>query len=162
MNWLLKIILISIKVINYWLLVIPTKLSFFAFIGYNALIYFYFGEIDVNTVKRELNGLGYFENLTFFIFFGIPYVLSFFSMFSQTTSGPGNSIDTTLDRAIAYRNGQMDISTPNKAYEIYRKTAHLDVIKANANSELGGKVARGFVAEMRNAPPQEIYKKFVD
>lgn len=162
MSQLLKIILISLKVINYWLLVIPTKLSFFAFIGYNALIYLCFGEIDMNTIREDLGGRGSYMYLFFMIFIGLPYIISFFSMFSQGMIAPGVATNSALDRAIAYRNGQMNVSTPNKAYDIYKQTAHLDVIKANSDNELGRKVARGFTAEMRNASPQEIYKKFVD
>ena len=162
MKNLLKIILISLKVINYWLLVIPAKFSFFAFVGYCLFVYFYFDTVHISEIREVLGGsesLGY--NL-FMIFIGLPFTISFFSMFSQGMSAPGSAVNTALDSVIEYRNGQMNITTPNKAYEIYKKTAHLDVIKANANSELGRKVSEGFTAEMRNASPQEIYKKFVD
>jgi len=162
MKKLLKIILISLKVINYWLLVIPAKFSFFAFVGYCLFVYFYFDTVHISEIREVLGGsesLGY--NL-FMIFIGLPFMISFFSMFSQGMAAPGVSTNSALDRAIAYRNGLMNVSTPNRAYDIYKQTAHLDVIKANSDNELGRKVARGFTAEMRNASPQEIYKKFVD
>jgi hypothetical protein len=162
MNQLFNLIMMSLKVINYWLLVIPTKFSFFAFAGYNILIYLYFGEIDMNVVRDTLGGRGSFMYFIFILFIGIPYLLSFFSMLSMHMSTPGAAVNSALDRAIAYRNGQMSIKTPNEAYKIYKQTSHLDLMKSNSNSELGAKVARGFTAEMRNASPQDIYKKFVE
>ncbi len=162
MNQIAKLFLYSLKVLNMWFLLIPGRLALFAFIGYNILIYSMFGSIDVNVMRESLGGRESSMYSLFMVFVGIPYFLSFFSMFAMTAlSRPGNSINSTLDMAIAYRNGQMQNADSKKAYKIWQQTAHLDVMKANEGTSLGNKITEGFRAEMQNATPQKVYKNFV-
>jgi len=164
MNSVIKIFLILLKVLNYWFFVIPGRVALFAFIGYNLFIYFYFGAWDVNVVREALGGRYSTEYQLFLLFIVFPMVWSFFSMFAMTMDGPrfSNRTNSALDAAIAYRNGQMTVSTSKKAFEIYKDTAHLDVMSTNKNSAIFEQAVRGFNAKHGNSTPQKIFKAFTD
>jgi hypothetical protein len=79
-------------------------------------------------------------------------------MFASTKSGVNNSNTSALDAAIKFRNGQMNVTTPQKAFEILKDTSSLDLMKANEGTEIFEQAVQGFNAKYGAKPPQEVFK----
>lgn len=159
MNTIAKILLYLVKILNYWFLVIPMKMSLFAFIGYNLIILGVFGAIDMGVVKDALD-LSNINHAWFNILIGFPYFISFYSMFAGANTSTGG-LTSSLDRAIDYRNGQMSVKSDKDAFELYKKTANLDVMKANQGSHAYSKAIKGFNATSGNDSPQKVLKDYL-
>ena len=68
-----------------------------------------------------------------------------------------------LERAIQFRNGQMSVATPQRAAEILQKTAHLDLINANKNTnQVFRSAAHGFDAKYGASSPTKVYRDIMD
>ena len=93
----------------------------------------------------------------FYIPVGIPYLVSFFAIFAHTAAHT-----RAIDEAIAHRNRIMSHKSDNEAFDIYKKTAALDVIKANQGSPTFDQAVRGFNAEFGNDSPQGVFQGFVE
>ena len=52
----------------------------------------------------------------------------------------------------------MDVTSPQKAFEIYRETSSLDMMKANEGNPTFERAIQGYNAKYGNKPPQEVYK----
>lgn len=158
MNTIAKILLYLAKALNYWFLVIPIRFSFIAFIGYNTLIYFIAGSFDVRLAEKVVNEFGI--NSVWLVFgLGLPYFISFFSMFAVTRKSSENT--SSLDKAIEYRNGQMSVKTDKEAFEIYKKTTLLDVMKANKDEYAYKQAIKGFNATSGNDTPQKVLRDYM-
>lgn len=65
--------------------------------------------------------------------------------------------NNSLDAALRYRNGQVDISTPQKAFDIYKKTASLDLMKANEENPTFQRAIQGYNALYGNKTGPETF-----
>jgi len=161
MNTIKNILLTIAKVLMYWFYVIPFNLTIIAFIGYNLMIYFIFGAIDPKVIQSVLEDNGIGMTLGFLLPFGIPYFISFFRMFGDSE----NRADTnSLDRVIAHRDNIMSHKDDKEAFNIYQKTANLDVMRdgAKSGSPVFKKAVTGFNATVGNSNPAKVYKGFMN
>lgn len=162
MNFIIKIFLILLKVLNYWFFLIPGRFTILALVCYYFLIDYIVGDQAFYLFNRQLSESWEYLPGVFWIVFGFPTLWAFISMWADTMSGPrfGDSMNSALDSAIAYRNGQMSISSPKKAFDIYRDTTHLDVMKKNSQNKTFEQAVQGFNAKYGNSSPQKIFKEF--
>ena len=156
-----NILLVIAKVLMYWFYIIPFNLTIIAFLGYNLAIYLIFGAIDPKVIQEvcEANGVSMFVG--FWIPFAIPYIISFFRMFGDSTNQANTD---SLDKVLEHRDQMMAHKDDKEAYNIYNKTAHLDVMKAGANSgdPTFAKAVTGFNATVGNSNPVKVYKVFME
>lgn len=159
MNTIAKILLYLAKALNYWFIVIPINLNLIAILAYVGILYISFGTVDMGEI-RSVVGDGSFMHIFLGIFICIPTLVSFFSFLSpknNISSGFNNSIDS----AIAHRNMMMNHSSPVEAYEIMKKTGHLDVIKSGSDSVFR-EAKMGFDATVGNNGPASIYNDLMN
>lgn len=159
MGLIAKIVIISrylLWVIYLWMWWIPTRLTVIAIAGYFGMIYLLFGSILVSEIKEYFgdNKCGYLFG--FILPFGFPMFLAFISMFAQ-----GKNSETSLQRAIRFRNGQMQIKPPKEASKILKQTSMLDLIE-NSDSDVMEKAKRGFESEYRNSSATNVFKRMMD
>lgn len=157
---IIKNILLAIaKILMYWYYVIPFNLTIIAFIGYNLMIYLIYGAIDPKIIKEVLESYNISFFVGFVLPFGIPYILSVVRLFDSSGSTANADI---LDGTITHRNMMISHKDDKEAYEIFKKTAHLDVMKSEKDSGMFSKAVRGFKADVGNRAPHNIYKDFMD
>jgi len=150
---ILKLIL---KILKAWYWDIPIRFNILAFLGYFAIIYLVFGTIEVDGIESILKAYDISFFVAIVIPLGIPMFLSFGAMFPESPIGcsPNKS---ALQSVIKYRNGQMSITSDKNAAEIYAKTADLDVMNANSDSEIYKTAIRGFNATYGASNPTKVY-----
>ncbi len=162
MSKILRAFLLIFKCLNWILFVIPSRYSLFVLFGYNFAIYLYFGKWSAEAVQREL-GHGSFAYFLFNLFVAFPMFWAFICCWSaakMTSAGFNNKVNTALNNAIAYRNGQIGNKTAKEAFDIYKDTAHLDLMKANQGNASFNKAIQGFNVEFGNKTPQEVFNAF--
>jgi len=161
MNAIKNLLLAIAKVLMYWFYVIPFNLTIIAFIGYNVMIYLIFGAIDPKVIQEVCEANGVSMTLGFFLPFGIPYFISFFRMFGESENRANTDI---LDRTLAHRDNIMSHKDDKEAFEIYQKTAGLDMMKAGASTgnSTFKKAVTGFNATVGNSNPAKVYKGLMD
>ncbi len=159
MNVIVKIFSILFRLVAQWIWFIPVRFGAVAMFLYLGVSYLIFGTLEVFEIKRILGD----EWSIFFgwlIPFGWPTFLSFASMFGGGSNSTSKS--NTLDDAIKFRDGQMGIHSDKVASEIFMKTSHLDVMRANqSNSRAYGQASRGFDAKYGTHSPSYIYNDIV-
>lgn len=146
---------ISARVIYSWLWWIPTRLTLIAIAGYFGLMYVLFGSVHVYEIKEYFGGNKWGYLFGFNLPIGWPMLVSFISMMAQ-----GKGSETSLQRAIRFRNGQMRIKPPKEASKILKQTSMLDLIE-NSDSDVMESAKRGFEAEYRNSSPTKVFKDFM-
>jgi len=162
MNSVIKLFLIILKVLNFLLFVMPSRFSLLVLFGYNFAIYLYFGAWSIETVQQTL-GYDSIAYKLFLLFVEFPIFWSFICCFADAkmaSSHRAGTISSALDSAIAYRNGQMSNKTPQKAFDILRKTSNLDVMKANENNPTFEQAIMGFNAKYGNSSPTKVFNEF--
>ncbi len=161
MNSIIKIFIVALKVLNYWFFVIPGgRFALFVFVGHFLIIDYAQGDQPNYLFVRQLGGAGSLGHIGFYIIFGIPFFWSFISMFAMTSGSPrlGSKMNSTLDNAIAYRNGQMNVASPKEAAEILQKTSHLDAMKIHGHMDSMKSAEQGFNAKYGSSSPSKVYK----
>lgn len=153
-GWVLRVLL-------WWFFMIPSRYTIFAFLAFFFTIQLSIGDQPLHLFNRSLGGTGSLGYNTFWLFLGAPCFISFFTLFGGSTHHLGDITDDKLKRLIAYRNGQILHKGPKEGYEIYKKTALLDVMNDNENDEVIGKVKRGFNASHLNRDVTTIYEEFI-
>lgn len=135
---------------------IPTRLTVIAIAGYFGLMYLLFGSVLVSEIKEYFgdNKWGYLFG--FILPSGLPMFTAFVSMMAQ-----GKSSETSLQKAIRFRNSQMRIKPPKEASNILKQTSILDVVE-NSDSDVMEKVKRGYEAEYGNSSVTNVFKRMMD
>lgn len=156
MKFIEQLIKIPLKALYLWYWVIPIRFSVLAFAAYFGVMYLLYGSLYASDIQNvlEANGVGMFWG------FVVPFVVPVFLSLGATFSGGGNPNASTsaIDDAIKFRNGQMNIAPPKKAAEILRKTAHLDVIQANKDSnDVFKNASYGFDAKYGISSPTKVF-----
>lgn len=162
MNLVIKIFLILLKVLNYWFFVIPGRFSLLVLFGYNFAIYLYFGKWSAEVIQ-DYYGFGTTSLFLFNLFIVFPMFWAFLSCWTtakMTSSGFSGQVNTALNNAIAYRNGQMSNKTAQEAFKIYKDTAHFDLMNVNQGNSQFEKAIQGFNAQFGNKTPQEAFNAF--
>lgn len=161
MNLIKNILLTIAKVLMYWFYVIPFNFTVIAFAGYNLMIYLIFGAIDPKVIQEVCEANDVSMTLAFWLPFAVPYFISLFRMFGDSSNRANTDI---LDDTIAHRNRVMSIKTDKEAFDIYKKTAVLDVMKAGATNgdPTFERAVTGFRATVRNDNPAGVYKGLMD
>lgn len=153
----MRVVRLILKIIYFWYWHIPTKFGMLAFIGYFLLIYIFFGAISVSEIKVILGK----NDATFFICFWLPFavpmLLSLGAIFGSSAGPKGKS----LEDAIKFRNGQMNVSADKEASEILRKTSYLDMLNSN-DSDVFKKARRGFDATYGASSPTKAFRDLMD
>ena len=156
-----NILIFILKVIMYWFYIIPINFTIIAFAAYNIIIYLIFGTLDPKGIEYILESNGISMFLGFVLPFGIPYIISFFTMFSDSSNRANTDI---LDSVIAHRNNIMSHKSDKEAYIIYKKTGNLDMMKSGV--EVGNatfnKAVTGFNATVGISNPAKVYKDLMD
>lgn len=155
-------ILILIRLLNIWFFIIPGRLTVIAFVTYYLILSWIIGDQPIYLFNRSLKEKGEWSYLLFWIFFGWPLFWSFVCMFASSSTTAGTIENSTLKSVLKFRDGQMSVSTPKKAFRIFQKTALLDVIDDNVEKEQLKRAGQGFNALYGNVAPQEIYKGLMD
>lgn len=162
MKLLELLIKLPIKALYLWYWIIPFRFNVLAFAAYFGIMYLCYGSIHVSDIKEvvKANNLGMFWG--FFVPFAVPCFISFGAMMGGDGLGSDASL-STIDRAIQFRNGQMNVASTKRASEILEKTAHLDVIKANKdNNKVFKRAEQGFNAKYGASSPSAIYKDIME
>lgn len=97
------------------------------------------------------------------VFVGGPMFWAFICAWSDAkmnSAGLSGQINTALNNAIAYRNGQMSNKTAQEAFKVYKDTAHLDLMKANQRNPHFDKAMTGFNTDFGNKTPHEAFAAF--
>ena len=157
MNTIVKIFLYLVKVIVFWVIEIPSKLNIFATFMYFGLMYLCFGTASMSDIKHGVFEDNWYAQALVFIFFGAPALIGFFC-FLGLSIGSSDAMGS-IDSVIAYRNQKMKHASPKEAYEIMKKTAHLDVVKSDPSFD---NARAGFRNTTRNAGPSSVYKDLMD
>lgn len=153
MNILRK--LLYIPYMWYWM--IPLRMGVIAFAGYFLMMFAIYGTISPTEIKLLLKDNGITMFWGYFIPFGIPTLLAFGAMFAATGASNIAPSPTALEDAIAYRNGQMSITTPQKAAEILNKTSNLDAMKVYGDMEVMKIAQQGFDAKYGASTPNRVF-----
>jgi hypothetical protein len=161
MKWIVRIVASILWLLNLWFFKLPSRLTVIAFCGYYLAIELIIGDQPTYLFNRDLEAIGFGLYYLFWIGLGFPFFWSFVSMFAGSENLPGMA-DNSLKEAIRFRDGQMSISTPQKAFEIQKKTAVLDVLNENSNSHIHRKAMEGFRALHGDEPPQKTYKSLIE
>jgi len=109
-------------------------------------------------LKYGSDAISPFGQFMAFLFFGLPSLIGFFSFTSVTDSNTGNNFNRHLDDVIAHRNNMMNYSTPKEAYQIMKKTSHLDVMKSSPEFN---NALKGFNATSGRESPSRVYKELM-
>lgn len=152
-GWVLRALL-------WWFFLLPWRYSIFVFLAFFLAIQMSIGDQPIHLFNRSLGGVGSSGYYIFWLFLGGPYFISFFTLFGASNH-LGDKTDDTLKRLIAFRNGQILHRSPKEGYEIFKKTALLDVMNDKENDEVIGKVKRGFNASHLNRDVTTIYEEFI-
>lgn len=160
MNTIVKILLYLAKALNYWFIVIPINLNILATLSYIGILYLMFGTANMQEIQRIFDGGGILYNLVGFVFV-IPSLLSFFSFLSPEFE-IGNRFNGALNSAIAHRNNMMYNTDPKSAYNIMKKTSHLDMMASNSDNSAFNNAKMGFNAEVGNDSPSSIYNNLMN
>ena len=158
----MKFIKIILKALYMWYWMLPIRLGLLALVAYFGMIYFIFGSLQMTQIRDilEASDMNTFTGL--FIPFGVPMLLALGSTFGVTYAGHAPS-PSALDRAIQFRNGQMSVSTPQQAADILQKTAHLDLISANKDTNsVFRSAAHGFDAKYGASSPTKVYNDIMN
>jgi len=159
MNTIAKILLYLAKALNAWFIIIPINFNIFAFLAYLGVLYFSYGTVDMGEVRRIV-GDGSLMHSFLAIFICIPALISFFSFIAPDDLEVGNDINGSLNSAIAHRNMMMSGASPKEAYNIMKKTGHLDMMNNGGSAFKNAKL--GFDATVGNNGPASIYKDLMD
>lgn len=158
----MKFIKLIFKALYMWYWMLPIRLGFLALVAYIGMMYFAYGSLQMSEIRDvlEANGIGTFFG--FFVPFGVPVFLSLGATFGIATSTNAPA-PNALEQAIQFRNGQMNISTPQGAADILQKTAHLDLINANKDTNPVFKsAAHGFNAKYGASSPTKVYNDIMN
>jgi hypothetical protein len=162
MNLVIKIFLILLKVLNYWFLVLPARFTVLLIAVYMVASYLILGDWGMVGVRNTFD-YGTTPYKLYLLFVGFPMFWAFICAWSDakmTSAGFSGQINTALNNAIAYRNGQMSNKTAQEAFAIYKDTAHLDLMKANQGNPSFDKAMTGFNAQFGNKTAQEAFNAF--
>ncbi len=142
--------------IYWWMWWIPTKLTLLAITFHLVVINIIWGTIDVLEIKENFED----SRLNYLLFFILPFGFTMFLAFISALSQGALNNETSLNRAIRFRNAQMKNKTPKEAFNILISTSKLDVLK-NADGEGYEKARRGFEAEQGNSSAAKVYRDFI-
>lgn len=162
MNFVVKMFLILLKVLNYWFFVIPSRFTVLLIAVQMVVSYLIFGDWGMVGVRNTFGYDTILYNL-YLVFVGGPMFWAFICAWSDAkmaSNGFSGQINSSLNNAIAYRNAQMGNKTAQEAFGIYKDTAHLDVMKANQGNHSFDKAVQGFNAQYGNKTPQETFNAF--
>lgn len=135
------------------MIVIPFRLTIIALLFYNLIIYLLFNSLNPTEINYIL-GVGSYWHHIFWIGIGVPYFISFISMYAVSSVN-----SNALASLIRFRNGQMSISPDKTAFEIFRRTAVLDAMQQNEGTEIYEKAIQGFNALHSAKSPQSVFKE---
>ena len=158
MSRLLQAFYLILKALNFWFFIIPGKIPLLAFIGYFFIIDWSVGDQPIYLFNRQLGGVNSWGHFFFWIGLGFPFLWSFSYIWAATKNGVNNSNTSALDAAIKFRNGQMNVTTPQKAFEILKDTSSLDLMKANEGNKTFESALQGFNSKYGTKPPPEVFK----
>jgi hypothetical protein len=149
-------ILLLVHLLKIWIWVIPTCLTILAIAGHFGLMYLVFDSVHVNEIKEYFgdNKWGYLFG--FILPLALPMFIAFISAFAQ-----GKGVESSLQQAMRFRNGQMRVKPPVEASKILRKTAFLDALNSE-DSEVYEKARRGYDAQYGNSSPTKVYRDLMD
>ncbi|MBC9812187.1 hypothetical protein H9Y05_06810 [Crocinitomicaceae bacterium CZZ-1] len=150
-----------LRALFWWFFLLPWCYSIFVFVLFFLAIQMSIGDQSIHLFNRSLGGVGSCGYNMFWLFLGGPCFISFFTLFGASTHQIGDRTDDKLKRLIAFRSGQILHKGAKEGYEIYKKTALLDVMNDNENDEVIGKVKRGFNASHLNRDVTTIYEEFI-
>lgn len=162
MNLVIKIFLILLKALNYWFLVLPARFTVLLIAVYMVASYLIFGDWGMVGVRNTF-GYGTTPYNLYVVFVCGPMFWAFICAWSDakmTSATFSGQVNTALNNAIAYRNGQMSNKTAKEAFGIYKDTAHLDLMKANQGNPHFDKAMTGFNAQFGNKTAQEAFNAF--
>lgn len=157
-----RIFLWLLKILNYWFFVIPARFTVLLIAVFMVVSYLILGDWGLVGVRKTFGYDTTPYNLYLF-FVGFPMFWAFICAWSDakmTSAGFSGQINTALNNAIAYRNGQMSNKTAQGAFKVYKDTAHLDLMKANQCNPHFDKAMSGFRADFGNKTPQEAFNAF--
>jgi len=158
---LVTLLVYLLKILNYWIIKIPLKLGIFSWIIYFSIIYFIFGTIEISKINHRIIGDNHLYSFLFGLFFVIPMVWAFFVTLGICIGSDDNGktgFDRGLDGILYYRDQKMNHASPEKAYEIMKKTVHLDLMDKDPVFE-NAKI--GFLNKYGNSGPGKIYEDFM-
>ena len=157
MNTIIKILVYLAKIINGWMFVIPAKLNILSTIAYIGILYFFYGTADMVEI-RHIVGNGSLMHVFLGVFICVPALWGF-ANFMAPIGNVGDNIDGHLNDVLTHRNNMIANSSSKDAYNIMKKTAHLDVMKS---SPVFRDAVIGFNATVAKDGPTEIYKDIMD
>lgn len=151
-----------LRALFWWFFLLPWRYSIFVFLAFFLAIQLSIGDQSLHLFNRSLGGLGSCGYNMFWLFLGGPCFISFFTLFGASTHHLGNKTDDKLKQLIAFRNGQILHRGPKEGYEIFKKTALLDVMEDQENNEVMRKIKAGFNGSHLNRSVTSIYDEFID
>jgi len=162
MEWVKVVGLWMLRILCFWFFFIPSRLSIFSFFLCFFAMQLIIGDTPIYLFNRHIGGAGSLNYGLFWIGLGIPLLISFFSMFGDSTNETAKNVDSKLQQLINYRNGQILHKTPKEGYEIYKQTALLDVMSKSEDDEVLRKVKAGFNASQQNLSVTRLYEDFIN
>lgn len=157
-----RIFLWLLKVLNFWFFVIPSRFTLLLIAVYMVVSYLILGDWGMVGVRNTFD-YGTAPYYLYLLFVGFPMFWAFICAWSDakmTSAGFSGQVNTALNNAIAYRNGQMSNKKAQEAFKIFKDTAHLDLMKANQGNSHFDKAMSGFRADFGNKTPQEAFDAF--
>jgi hypothetical protein len=153
MNTVVKILLYLAKMLNLWIFVIPMKLTLFATFINLGIMYLIFGTASMGEIKYHILDGNLIGQLAVWILLGLPAFMGFVHMMAPTAIG--SNINDNLNGLISHRNNMMNHASSKEAYEIMKKTAHLDVISSRPEFK---NAVMGFNATVGKDSTSKAYK----
>lgn len=151
-----------LKILNIWFFILSSRFPILNM----AVLFFLMKWITKDQPHylfvRELGGVKTWGYFLFMLFFEFPFFWSFFCLWGDVKMLSRNTNQPNLDSAIKFRDGQMNITTPQKAFEIYRETSSLDMMKAKEGNPTFERAIQGYKAVYGNKPPNEVYKDLTE
>jgi hypothetical protein len=156
MNTIIKILLYLVKILNTWVFVIPINFNILSTAFCFGTMYLLFGTISMHDLECN-----WFGQVAVFILLGVPALMGVFSFLTPEFDEAGNGLNNSLNSAIAHRNMMMNHADPKTAYNIMKKTSHLDMMANNSNSSAFNNAKKGFNAESGIDSPSRVYENLM-
>lgn len=157
MNTILKLFLYLLKFLNFWILIVPERFKLLAtFINF-GIMHLMFGSSNLMYIKFHILADNDVAMFAVGILLGIPAFLGF--AFFMAPIAPGSNINENINSLISHRNNMMHQASPAKAYEIMKKTSHLDVITSSPEFK---NAVLGFNATVGKDGPSKAYNDMVN
>ena len=162
MRNLWSLLKLFLKILNIWFFILPSRFPILYMVGLFFLMKWVTKDQPHYLFVRELGGVKTWGYFLFMLFFEFPFFWSFFCLWGDVKMLSRRSNNNSLDAAIQYRNGQVDISTPQKAFDIYSKTASIDMMKANEGNPTFERAIQGYNALYGNKTGPETYNALTE